>query len=180
MIEGSLSRRYSKALFQLAQEGAQEENIGRELESFLAAYTGSPLQTVLNNPAFEAASRKKILVEVTKSLQLSFLTVHFLSLLLERDRLTYLVAIVSCYRRFLNDAKGRVDAKVVGAEPLEPATLEKLREVLHGISGKEVVLHEESDSKLLGGVLIQLEGKVYDGSVRTQLEKMKERIARRY
>lgn len=180
MIEGSLSRRYTKALFQLAQEGAQEEKVGQELDSFLAAYTGSPLQTVLSNPAFEVGRRKKILIEVTESLQLSALTVHFLSLLLERDRLTYLASIVSCYRRFLNDAKGRVEAKVMGAERLEPATLEKLREALHGVSGKEVVLHEESDPALLGGVLIQLEGKVYDGTVRTQLEKMKQRIARGY
>lgn len=180
MIEGSLSRRYTKALFQLAQEGAQEEKVGRELDSFVAAYAGSPLPTVLNNPAFEMASRKKILVEVTKALQLSDLTVRFLSLLLERDRLAYLASIVSFYRRFLNDAKGRVDAKVVGAERLEPATLEKLGEVLSNISGKEAVLHEESDPALLGGVLIQLEGKVYDGSVRTQLEKMKQRIARGY
>ncbi len=180
MIEGSLSRRYTKALFQLAQEGAQEEKVGRELEHFLAAYTGSPLQTVLNNPTFEIGSRKKILVEVTKSLQLSQLTGHFLSLLLERDRLTYLAAIVSCYRRFLNEAKGQVEAKVVGSQPLEPATLEKLREVLSTISGKEVLLQEESDPGLIGGVLIQLEGKVYDGTVRTQLEKMKQCIARGY
>jgi F-type H+-transporting ATPase subunit delta len=180
MIKGSLSRRYTKAVFELAREAGQEDPIGQELESFLTAYTGSPLQTVLNNPAFEAASRKKVLIEVAKSLQLSPVTVHFLSLLLERDRLTYLASIVSCYRRFLNEAKGRVEAKLVGTAPLRPATLEKLRQVLGGISGKEVVLHEESDPELIGGVLIQMEGKVYDGSVRTQLEKMKQRIARGY
>ena len=45
MIEGSLSRRYTKALFQLAREAGQEEKIGQEIESFLAAYTGSQLQT---------------------------------------------------------------------------------------------------------------------------------------
>lgn len=180
MIEGSLSRRYTKAVFELAREAGQEELIGRELEGFLAAYTGSPLQTVLNNPAFEAASRKNILVEITRSLQLSPVTVHFLALLLERDRLTYLASIVSRYRRFLNEARGRVEAKIVGTTPLQPATLEKVRQLLGAISGKEVVLHEESDPELIGGALIQLEGKVYDGSVRTQLEKMKQRIARGY
>lgn len=180
MIEGSLSRRYTKALFQLAQEAKQDEAVGQELERFYAAYAGSPLPSVLNNPAFEAARRKKILVEVTKSLALAPLTGNFLSLLLERDRLTYLSAIVSCYRRFLNEAKGRVEAKVVGAQPLEAAMLERLRTVLRGLSGKEVVLQEESEPALIGGVMIQLEGKIYDGSVRTQLEKMKQRIARGY
>jgi len=180
MIEGSLSRRYSKAFFELAQEQKQEEAIGQEIEQFLATYTNSPLPTVLNNPAFGLESRKKILVEVTKSLQLSLVSVDFLSILLERDRLTYLSAIVSCYRRMLNAAKGRVEAKVVGASPLDGAMLERLRATLHVISGKEVVLHEETEPALLGGVLVELEGKIYDGSVRMQLEKMKQRIAREY
>ena len=49
-----------------------------------------------------------------------------------------------------------------------------------GISGKDVVLQQDTDPSLLGGLLIELEGKVYDGSIRTQLEKMKQRIARGY
>ena len=180
MIEGSLSRRYSKALFELAQEQKQEEAIGQEIDHFLVAYTNSPLPTVLNNPAFALESRKKILVEVAKSLQLSPVSVHFLSILLERDRLTYLSAIVSSYRRMLNAAKGRVEGKVVGASPLDRAMLDRLRATLHVISGKEVVLQEETEPALLGGVLVELEGKIYDGTVRTQLEKMKQRIAREY
>ena len=180
MIKGSLSRRYAKAFFQLAQEQSQEESIGGEIEEFLSAYTGSPLQAVLNNPAFALDSRKKVLVEVTKSLGLSPLLVHFLSLLLERDRLAYLPSIVHRYRGLLNASKGRVEAKVVGAGPLDAALVERLREVLRRVSGKEVVLHEETDAALIGGVLVELEGKVYDGSVRTQLEKMKQRIARGY
>ena len=52
MIEGSLSRRYTKALFQLARDGGQEEKIGQEVEQFYAAYSGSDLQQVLTNPAF--------------------------------------------------------------------------------------------------------------------------------
>jgi F-type H+-transporting ATPase subunit delta len=180
MIEGSLSRRYTKALFQLAREAGQEEIVGQEVEQFYAAYHSSELQTVLTNPAFPVDNRKSVLTQVTQGQQLSPLTEHFLCLLLERDRLTYLPGIVSCYRRLLNEAKGRVDAKVVGASTLEPAMVDRLREALRMISGKEVVLQQETDPTLLGGVLIELEGKVYDGSVRTQLEKMKQRMARGY
>ncbi len=180
MIEGSISRRYSKALFQLAREQRQEEAIGQEIEQFFNAYAGSALQTVLNNPAFSLENRKKILVEVTKSLQLSTLSVHFLSILLERDRLPYLPSIVEYYRRLLNEIKGRVEVTVVAASPLDAAMLERLRQTLHGISGKEVVLHEKADPALLGGLSVELEGKIYDGSVRTQLEQMKQRIAREY
>ncbi|HUK39629.1 MAG TPA: ATP synthase F1 subunit delta [Candidatus Acidoferrales bacterium] len=180
MIEGSISRRYSKALFQLAQEQKQEEAIGQEIDQFLNAYMNSPLHTVLTNPAFSLENRKKILTSVTKSLQLSPLSIHFISLLLERDRLPYLSFIAEHYRRLLNETKNRVEATVVAASPLDATMLERLRQTLHTISGKEVVLHEKSDPALLGGLLVELEGKIYDGSVRTQLETMKQRITREY
>ena len=101
-------------------------------------------------------------------------------LLLERDRLGHLPGIVSCYRRLLNDAKGRVDAKVVSANALEPAMVERVRVQLRAISGKEVILQQVVEPDLLGGLQVELEGKIYDGSLRTQLEKMKQRIARGY
>ena len=178
MTEGKLSRRYTKALFQLAREAGQEEQIGRQVEEFYAAYSSTELEKVLTNPAFAVDARKKILAQVIQGQQLSALTAHFLALLLERDRLGHLPGIVSCYRRLLNEAKGLVEAKVVSAGALEAQMVESVRERLRGISGKDVVLQEETDASLLGGLLIELEGKVYDGSVRTQLEKMKQRVAR--
>ncbi len=178
MIEGSLSRRYSKAIFQLACETGVEERIGREIEEFLNAYSHSDLQKVLTSPAFDVDTRKRILDQVTQSQQLSELAVKFLSLLLERDRLIQLPGIVSRYRRLVNEAKGRVEARVVSASALESGLVDQLREKLRVISGKDVVLQEGTDPSLLGGLLVELEGKVYDGSVRTQLEKMKQRIAR--
>ena len=180
MIAGSLSRRYTKAVFQLAREARQEEKIGQEIESFLGAYENPLLQTVLTNPAFKIDSRKRTLIEVANRLQLSLLAIHFLLLLLERDRLAYLPSIAALYRRLLNEAQGRLEAKVVSAGSLEPAAVDRLREVLHGISGKEIVMQQETDPALIGGVLVEFEGKVYDGTVRTQLERMKQRVMRGY
>jgi F-type H+-transporting ATPase subunit delta len=180
MIEGRLSRRYSKALFELAREAGVEEQVGRELEQFLASYSSSDLQRVLTNPAFAMAARRTILKQVTDALELTPLMVKFLSLLIERDRLTELDGIVSSYRRLLNEAQGRVEAKVVSAGPLDAELVEQLRERLRVISGKDIVLSAESDPALLGGLRIELEGKVYDGSISTQLDRMKQRIARVY
>jgi F-type H+-transporting ATPase subunit delta len=180
MTEGSLGRRYAKALFQLARDADQEEKIGQELEQFNGAYTQSDLKQVLVNPAFALEVRKKILAQVTQAEQLSALTRHFLSLLADRDRLSHLAGIVSRYRRLLNEAQGRVEAKVVSASPLEPDRLDQLSAQLRGISGKDVVLQQETEPGVLGSLLVELEGKVYDGSIRTQLENMKQRIARGY
>jgi F-type H+-transporting ATPase subunit delta len=178
MTESRLSRRYTRALFQLAREAGAEEKIGQEIDQFFSVYNGADLQKVLINPAFAVPTRKKILAQVTQSQQLSALTAKFLSLLLERDRLVELAGIVSCYRRLLNEAKGRVEAKVVSTGALDPAMVEQLRARLRGLAGKEVLLQQEINPSLLGGLWVELEGKVYDGSIRTQLENMKQRIAR--
>ena len=180
MTEGSLARRYTKALCQLARDDGQEDAVGHEIEQFYADYSRSELQQVLINPAFPIDTRKQILDQVAHSARLSSLTVRFLSLLLERDRLGHLPGIVSCYRRLLNEAKSRVDAKVVSATALDTAMVERVRGQLQTISGKEVILQQIVDSDLLGGLQVELEGKIYDGSLRTQLEKMKQRIARGY
>jgi F-type H+-transporting ATPase subunit delta len=180
MIEGSLSRRYAKALFQLALEAKREEEIGQEIERFSSVYLATELRQVLTNPAFSAENRKNVLVQVARSLKLSPLVANSVAFLLERDRLPYLPSIISRYRRLLDEKNGRVEAKVVVAGPVEENDIKRVRAVLEKVSGKQVVLSQQSDPSLVGGLVIHLEGKVYDGSVRTQLEKMKERIERGY
>src|SRR5262245_37870090 len=177
MTEVSPSRINSPALFQLAREGGQEEALGVQIEEFFRAYEGTDLQTVLTNPAFDVAPRKRVLIQVGNTQQLSIFAIHFLLLLLERDRLGHLAGVVSGYRRLLNEAKGRVEAKVVSASALESGLAERVRAQLQRMSGKDVVMTQEVDPGLLGGMTVELAGRVYDGSIRTQLEKMKQRIA---
>ena len=125
-------------------------------------------------------SRKRVVIEVSNQLQLSILAIHFLSLLLERDRLTYLPSIVARYRRLLNETKGRAEAKVVAPARWSRRWWTGCVKYCTKSLAKEIVLHQEIDPGLIGGVLVEFEGKVYDGSVRTQLDNMKQRIARGY
>ena len=180
MIDGRLGRRYAKALFQLAKGEDKEEAIGQEIEAFLRAYDGSSLITVLNNPAFSLSNRKKILLQIADALLLSLLSRQFLSLLLDRHRLTSLSSIVFHYCRFLYEAKGRVKARVVVSAPLGDSKLEVMQSELKKICEKEVILEQEIDPALIGGALIELEGKIYDGSIRAQLERIKTNIERGY
>jgi F-type H+-transporting ATPase subunit delta len=176
MIVGKLSRRYAAALFQLASEKNKIEETGSELERFEGICSSTPLGAVLNNPAFEIRQRKSVAIRAAEHLQLSPLSIHFLSLLIDRDRLSGLDSILAFYRRFEDEARGRVKAKVVAAAPLGPETAQQLRSALETLSGKEVIVTEETDPALLGGLVLHLEGKIYDGSVRTQLEKMRKQI----
>ncbi len=176
MIEARLSRRYAKAIFSLAEEERAEDNCASELDRFVEAYNTTALNTVLTNPAFGVQVRKNITVETARALNLSTLVIRFLSFLSERDRLAYLPNIVLHYHRLLDEAKGRVVARVVTSTPLGAAMLQNVNRVLKNICGKEVIVEEETQPDLIGGLVVELEGKVYDGSIRTQLERMKETI----
>lgn len=178
MIPGRVGRRYARAIFQLAVEARQEDAVGEEMQSFLGSYTGSPLSAVLNHPAYDVRRRKAILTEVAGRLGLSVLVKNFLSLLLERQRLASVAEIARAYGRLLNEARGRVEATARAAAALTAEQREKLCALLRTICGKEVVLSEETDPELLGGLVVEVEGKVYDGSVRTQLEKLAHRAER--
>ncbi|MGH7844481.1 MAG: ATP synthase F1 subunit delta [Candidatus Binatia bacterium] len=180
MILGGLSRRYAKATFQLAQESRSEEKTAQEMKNFSRVLGTSPLGSVLSNPAYDLTKRKNILDQVAKSLQLSPLVTRLLLLLLERRRLDYVPAIAAQYDKLLNDAKGRAEARVVSATALEADALERLRLRLQEVSGKEVMLQSDMDPALIGGLVIDFEGKTFDGSIRTHLEALKERIERGY
>ena len=176
MIAAGVSRRYAKAIFELAVDTGAEETIGRELQSFSDLVAGSPLGAVLNNPAYPLATRKNVLTQVTRALQSSPLLVRFVSLLLAHRRLNSLTDIARQYKTLLNQAKGRIEARVVGATPLDPKTLDRVRAKLEQISRKEVLLQSETDPELIAGLVIELEGKTYDGSVRAYLEALTDRI----
>jgi F-type H+-transporting ATPase subunit delta len=178
VIAGGLSRRYAKAVFQLARENHSEEATGQELQQFTQMLDTTPLGWVLSNPAYDLGKRKNILLEIAKSLQLATLVTRLLLLLLERRRLEFLPAIVFRYAQLLNDSLGRVDARAISAAPLDPATLERLRARLQEVTGKSIVLRNETDPGLIGGLVVEIEGKTYDGSIRAHLEELTERIER--
>jgi F-type H+-transporting ATPase subunit delta len=176
MIQGSLSRRYAKGLFLLAVDEGREEEIAGELQGVTAAYENSQLRSLLDNPAFDRRDRKKILIETARALQLSPAATHFLCLLLDRGRPALLPSVLSHYRRLLDEAKGRVQARVVTTTRLEGPAVERFRDALEKISGKHVVLTTETDPSLIGGAVVEIEGKTYDASIRTHLDRMQEHL----
>lgn len=176
MIQSGLARRYAKALFLLAREEKREEEIGEEIARVADGYQNTPLSSVLNNPAFELEKRKKVLLEAAKGFRLSPIATRFLELLLERGRLPLLPSIFSHYRLLLDEAKGRVQARLATPIPLDGAILDKLRAAIGKISDKAVVLNVETDPSLIGGAVVEIEGRIYDGSVRTYLRKIQERL----
>jgi F-type H+-transporting ATPase subunit delta len=97
-------------------------------------------------------------------------------LLLDKGRIGSLPDIARAHRALVDEHAGRVRATVTTARPLDPALEARLKAALEKTSGKTVLLDKKEDPSIVGGLVTQLGDIVYDGSVRTQLQQLREQL----
>ncbi len=160
----------------LAQSDAAA--LRRELEAARALLSASPkLRQALGNRALSAERKKKLALAVWTEARASVIFRRLLSLLAERDRLELLPGIADVYRALLL-AHGKVAAaEVVSAAPLDQDQLAALETVLRKATGRGVEIQASLDRELLGGILVKLGGRHYDGSVRGRLKALRASLA---
>jgi F-type H+-transporting ATPase subunit delta len=177
MIAGSLARRYARALLDIGVAKGSFEELGKEMDDLAGAYSGSrDLSEALTNPVFPMAKRRAVLEAVLDKAHVSPVTKNFVLLLLDRERVPYLPAIARELRLMVDERAGRVRATLTSARPLPPEHVAGVQAALEKSTGKKVVLEKKEDPALIGGVVAKVGDVVYDGTVRTQLELMRERF----
>ncbi len=179
MIMGSIARRYAKALFGLAVDAGRVEAWATSLLSLQQVIDGSPdLQDVLSNPVYSKEQRRAIVEKLGAALSLDAEPRNLLFLLGDRNRLAYLSAIVTTFGDFADQHLGRLRAKVTSAVKLDEAAAQAMAEKLSQATKAKVLLDREVDPAILGGVVAQVGSLVYDGSVRSQLEDLRQQLKR--
>lgn len=179
MITASVARRYARALLSLGVEEGRHEQYGDELELVLNALKESrEVAHILANPGFTLQQRHAAVEALASALRLSPLLVNFLRLLVDRQRSGDLPAIARAYRALLDQQVGRVRATVISAQPLSDGELSRLREAIARSTGRNIMLQAKTDPALIGGVVTQVGATLLDGSLRTQLERMREELKR--
>jgi len=116
--------------------------------------------------------------DLSELLKLSDGMKTFLSLLLEKDRISYVPQIDLNYRKFADELSGVVRAKITSASELTKDRAEALKQGLEKQTGKQVVLSVETDDSLIGGLQAEMGGKLFDGSVKTQLKRIEDTLAK--
>lgn len=178
MSAGSLARRYAKALLQLGEEDKSVERIGTETADLAAAMESSQeLSDTLTNPLFPRSDRQRVLEAILQKIGAGKNVVNFALLLLDRERLGEVVAISRELSAMIDEALGRVAAEVVSATPLSAVQEAEIKSKLETLSGKKVDMQTRQDAELLGGVVAMVGDVVYDGSLRTQLMQLRNRMA---
>jgi F-type H+-transporting ATPase subunit delta len=171
-----VARRYARALLEVAGV-SRAAGVREELEAWAALLRDNPdVQTALRHPAVPAEKKKAVLTAIGGATGASDLLQRLLALLQERDRLALLPDITAAYVTLWNAQRGAVAAEVASALPLEAAQREAVQAAVGRASGRQVELQTRVDPGLLGGVLLKMEGRTYDGSVRGRLRALGERL----
>jgi F-type H+-transporting ATPase subunit delta len=178
MVGTQIARRYAKALLALGQESSSTEQLVDEIGRIADAYKTSPeLGNTLGHPLVPYAAKRAILTELADRLGLGQIAKNTVLLLNERRRMHALPAIAGALRE-MNDAnKGIVRAEVASATPLAEDYYRKLHSQLEKMTGKRVVLDKRTDPQLIAGIVTRIGDTVYDGSLATRLQEMRNALA---
>jgi F-type H+-transporting ATPase subunit delta len=176
-LGGSVARRYARALFAIGVDKGTFEALGQELEALATLYGESPeLRQTLVNPVFKISQKRAILEKILPRVAPSRLLQSFALLLVDRGRIGALPLIARAYQEMTDAQLGRVRATVTSAKPLDVITEADIQRALERRTGKKVLMKTEVDPALIGGVVARVGSLVLDGSLRTRLATIGNRI----
>ena len=177
-MTGGLPKRYARALASVAKEEGRLEEVSAELESIASWLADKELSDALASPVLTHENRQALVAQMTQSLGLSDLAKNFLGLVTEQHRLDHFTGMLHAYGEFVDRELNRLRAVLHSAQPLSDAQQSEIASALEAQHGKKVLLTVEIDPSLVAGITVEIEGKTYDGSARTQLAHVAQTMSR--
>lgn len=173
----TVARRYATALADVVLKSGETETVKRELKSWEDLIgSNENLQSAFANPAIAHLSKEKVLEGLLAKTKPSKTTANFLRVLLKNSRLTELSEINEKFASVLDERSNVVAAEVTSARPLSEAEKAEFQANLSKMTGKKVNLNFNINENIIGGVVTRVGSTVYDGSVKTQLENLKQQL----
>lgn len=175
MITSGIAKRYAQALFDIAEEENKYQEYYNELKRFSAILKqNGNLHDFFANPVFDRDEKKAVIGEVLKRTNVSATTSNFLKLLVDKGRISHIGEIEESYEQLMDGILKKARVSVKTAYPLNGEITSELKKALEGITGKEVEMEIEEDSSLMGGIVVKIGDTLYDGSIKSQLNNIRE------
>lgn len=173
-----IARRYASALADVVLDRGEAKEVQAELETWNEILqANSILHEVFRNPTIALDQKRAVLSKLIERAKPRPTTANFLKVLLQNQRLTELAEINRRFAEILDARAGMVAAVVTTARPVPESSQKTLLEKLDSLTRKKVRVNFEQDPELIGGLVTRIGSTVYDGSVRTQLQQIKEKMA---
>jgi F-type H+-transporting ATPase subunit delta len=177
MIDARRIAHQARALLDVAEQAGQADTVGGEIEAVAAAVSGDPVAArVLLNPVVAPAVKLDAVRAIAVRGGLSAITAKLLVILAEHDELRTLPSLAVAYRARLLQRRNIIAAEVTTAAPLGDDRAGALARRLGEVTGKQVQMSTRVDPSIIGGVVTRVGSTVYDGSVTTQLARMRQKL----
>jgi F-type H+-transporting ATPase subunit delta len=174
-----LSKRYARALFTLGQQDGSYVKYGNELDAFVKLYKQSPdFRNAVSSPVFAMDDRNKILNAVLNRGGFSQMVRNFLNLLLDKKRLGSIESINEFYSRLADDVSNISHAEIITAMPLRSETLDRVVKTFEGLTSRTIRADVIEDPDIIGGIIVKIGDTFWDGSIRAQIEGLRESFRR--
>jgi F-type H+-transporting ATPase subunit delta len=175
----SVASTYARAFADIVLSGRLDPNRATaELRAIAALLKESPeLRRVWENPAIPAEQKRRVLDVIAERDGLTKQARNLIAVLIDHRRVHFLGPIIQQVEKELDARLGFAEAEITSARELGEAEKSTLEAQVEKLTGKKVRAHYEHDSSLLGGAVVRVGSTIYDGSVKGQLERIREEIA---
>lgn len=173
-----LAKRYAKAIFSLGKEQNKVDTYAQSLAAIAELYENSELEVAdaLTNPLYPLEARQKVMARIAELVDADAIMTSFLNLLIEKKRVDVLPEIAREVQEMFDREQNISHGSVTSAVKLNKALLKKIQATLEKITGNKVILETQVDPSIIGGIVAKVGDLVLDGSIRTQLNGLKESI----
>ena len=173
----SVARNYAEALFTLGEHGGRTAEYAELIEAVAAAIGSSPeVEAVLISPRVPKAAKADLLARALPEAPKDF--VRFLQSVVRRGRQSLFGEIAEAYQALLDVQLNRVRANVVVAREPNTELRESIRQALATALGKDVLPQFTVDPEILGGTIVRVGERVYDGSVRRRMTRLRRQLVK--
>ncbi len=177
MKKSAVAKRYAKALIELGQEEKRYKEIGRELRDISTVFTANPeLKRFALNPMYKLEDRHGLIKKVGDVLEISDTVKRFLAILTKNRGIGIIEDINAAYSILEDELSGRIKVTVKSAAELDKNRIDEITKKLHQLTNKEIIITVEKTPALIGGLVFRIGNTILDGSIKTQLERVKEKI----
>jgi len=179
LINSKIPRRYARSLMSLGQEEGQYEVYGQNLQEFADfCAANDEFFRVVSNQVFAVEDRKKIVERILEKSSFPDMVKNFLRLLMDKNRIGAIKDIMDHYSKLTDEISNITRAQVITAKPLKGDAVDRLVLALKALTSREIKIEVSEDASIMGGLIVKAGDLVLDGSVKTQLEGLRESLKR--
>lgn len=169
--------RYARALLDVAVKEANPEQIEQHLEALAALFSKTPdLQRALTHPAVPVSAKRGVVETLAGRLEWAPPLRKLLLLLADRDRLMLIPEVAQVYHERLMEHRKAITAELTTAAPIAPEQATAFQQRLSQATGRTVTLTTRVDPDIIGGAVTRIGTTVFDGSIASQLQQMRDRL----